>query len=135
MSAFDYITGLLGLNDSNEADGLDILANLLSEREAVMTLDAQYEKPTTNTMGEPTAVFPISLFQEGEEYGAASKEFPLPDSGLDDADAALTQFVADANGIDADDVTFADLAAVQGLTASAELNDEGDIEVAVPSQE
>lgn len=134
MSAITYIKGLLGLNGSDAAeDGLDVLADLLAQREVTLALDAEYAKPTTSTVGEPTAVFPVSLTHEGEDYGAHAKEFPLPDDGLDDAEAALTLFVADATGTAPEDVTFADLSSVEGLTADARLTEGGDIAVDAPS--
>lgn len=133
MSVTGFIKGLFGLNDSEDTeDGLEILADLLAEREATLALDAEYGKPTTNTTGEPTAVFPVTLRHDGEDYGSHTKEFPLPDDGLDDVDAALTQFVADAHGIAPEDVEFADLAAVEGLTADARLEENGDITVEAP---
>lgn len=135
MSAIGYIKGLLGLNDSEEVDGLGVLADLLAEREATLALDAEYGRPTTNTLSEPTAVFPVTLRHEGEDYGGHAKEFVVPDNGLDDTDAALTQFLADARGKDPEDVTFADLAAVEGMTADARLTDNGDIEVDAPQKE
>lgn len=133
MSVTETIAGLFPFGDSgSEAEGIDVLASLLAEREAALNLDAQYAQPTVSTVGEPTAVFPVNLYADEQEYGTTAKEFALPDNGLDDADAALTQFVANARDVDAEDVAFADLAAVEGMYADARLNDEGDIEVDTP---
>lgn len=137
MSALGFIKGLLGLNDSDEVEegGLDILAELLAEREATLALDAEYGQPTTNTLGEPTAVFPATLFHDGEEYGAHVKEFTLPDNGLDDTEAPLTQFVADAHGISPEEADFSDLAAIEGMSADARLTEEGDLVLDAPQAE
>lgn len=133
MSVKETITGLLPFGGSeSETNGIDVLANLLAEREATLALEAQYAEPTVSNVGETTAVFPIDLYADDEDYGLHAKEFPLPDDGLDDADAPLTQFVAEARNVDADNVTFADLAAVEGMYADARLNEQGDIEVDTP---
>lgn len=134
MSLRAKLSALWPFNDSEQEDGLDVLADLLAQREATLALDATYQKPTVSQTGEPTAVFPIYLeTEDGEPYGLHAKEFPLPDDGLEEDDADLTQFVADAHGIDAEDAVFADLAAVAGLEAEARLGEDGELTVDVPS--
>lgn len=120
-----------GSND--QPDGLTVLENLLAERQATLALEAEYGRPTVNMQGEPTAVFPISLFHEGEEYGAHAKEFAVPDNGLDDEDAPLTRFLAVATDQDPSEVTMEDLTAVEGMTAGAALCENGDITVDNPT--
>ena len=130
MSVTGYIAGLLGLNETEEADGLQQLRDLLAEREAELTLEAEYGRPHPNMTDEPTVVFPYSLYTgDGEEYGAGSKEFVIPDNGLNDTDSPLVQFVGRRLGIGPDDVDFEALASVEGTSASAELKENGDVEV------
>lgn len=117
------ITRLFGGNDDAQ-DGLEALQTLLAEREATLTLTARYVRPTVNTQGEPTAVFPITLYQDGEEYGAHAKEFTIPDDGLDEEDAPLTQFLA-RHGIE----SIENLGDIQGVEDSATLKENGEIEV------
>lgn len=128
MSVTDYIP-FLG-NDEVEADGLEQLRDLLAEREAELTLTAEYGRPYPNMTDEPTVVFPYTLVTgDGEDYGAGAKEFVLPDNGLSDADAPLTKFVGKRHGIGPDEVDFDALASVEGTTADAELTERGDVEV------
>lgn len=128
MSVTDYIP-FLG-NDDVEADGLKQLRDLLAEREAELTLTAEYGRPYPNMTNEPTVVFPYTLVtDDGEDYGAGAKEFVLPDNGLDDADAPLTKFVGKRHGIGPDEVDFEALANVEGTSANAELTESGDVEV------
>lgn len=122
-------------SSTDQPDGLDVLASLLAEREATLALDAEYVKPTVNMTGEPTAVFPITLRHESENYGGHAKEFAVPDNGLDDVNAPLTQFLADAHDKATSNVEFADIATVEGMTADARLNDDGEVTVDVPSNE
>jgi len=126
MSAIGYIKGLLGLNDEQQADGLESLKRFLEERQNTLSLTAEYGRPSVNTQGEITAVFPMTLYYDGERYGGHGKEFPLPDSGLSDEDAALTKFL-NAHGIE----SVENLAAIEGETANAVLKDNGEVEVEV----
>lgn len=129
MSLTTQIKAILGLTD-DEVDGLEQLRSLLQEREASLTLEAQYGRPYPNMTDEPTVVFPYTLFTaEGKEYAAGCKEFVLPDNGLEDADAALTKFIGKRHGIGPDEVDFDALAGVEGTTAEATLNESGDVEV------
>lgn len=128
-----YIKSLFGVSNEEETySGLTVLEDLLAEREATLRLEAEYERPTVNTTGEPTAVFPITLFHEGDEYGATVKEFPLPDNGLDELEADLTQFVGEANGLLPEEVMFSDLSSIEGMSAEARLTEEGEIVVDAP---
>lgn len=124
MSAIEYIKGLLGLT-TDDVDGLAALQDALASREAELSLTAEYGRPTISNVGEPTAVFPVSLYHEGEEYGAASKEFALPDNGLAD-DSNLAAFLAE-RGIE--DVS--DLADIEGQTDDATIGANGDLVVGV----
>lgn len=137
MSVLTAIQSLLGIggNEQSSESGLDVLESILAERQAGLDLEAVYEQPSVNTVGETTAVFPVSLYHEGDEYGATSKEFTVPDDGLDDTDAPLTEFVADANNLDGEEVTFTDLRAIEGMTAEAELTEDGEVTVDTPASD
>lgn len=127
MSALNRIKAILGLTtDEAQPDGLAALQNFLAERQARLSLEARYGRPTVNTQGEVTAVFPITLYHDGEEYGAHAKEFPLPDNGLEDEDAALTRFL-DAHGIE----SVENLGDIEGQTEGATLKENGEVEVGV----
>jgi len=63
------IARLFGGNDSGNDDGLAALQALLAERQTNLALTAQYVSPTVNTQGEPTAVFPCTLYHDGAEAG------------------------------------------------------------------
>lgn len=124
MSATERLKALFGLTDSTDPDGLAVLQDLLAERQSRLSLEAEYGRPTVNMQGEPTAVFPISLYHDGDAYGAHSKEFPIPDNGLEDEGAPLTQFLH-AHGIS----SIENLDQIQGETTSATLKDNGEVEV------
>jgi hypothetical protein len=125
MNALEYIKGLMGLTeDEDETDGLEALQNYLAKQEERLSLTAVFARPTIDTQGEPTAVFPVTLLHDGEEYAPHTKEFPIPDDGLDDESAALTQFLAEY-GIESTE----NLGEMQGETASATLKDNGEVEV------
>jgi hypothetical protein len=64
-----------------------------------------------------------------DEYGDGSKEFPLPDNGLADEDAMVVGFLARVHGIAREDVTFDNLAAVEGVATGASLDVNGDLMV------
>lgn len=126
----ERVAALFNRTADAEDPTLATLEELLREREATLDLTAEYGRPTPNLQDEPTAVFPYTLFDgDGEEYGTGAKEFPLPDNGLEADDSALAEFVAKRHGISAEEVEFADLAAVEGTTAPATLNDDGDVVV------
>lgn len=130
MSVTNYLAGLLGLNDTEEPNGLDQLRDLLAEREAELTLSAEYGRPHPNMSEEPTVVFPYTLYTgNGEEYGAGAKEFIIPDNGLTDTESPLVKFVGKRHGISPEDVNFEALASVEGTSADAELKENGDVEV------
>jgi hypothetical protein len=124
-----YLNALLGyFTEDDEPDELEQLYQMLQSRQQTLGLEAQYGRPYPNTTNEPTVDFPYTLYTaEGEEYGAGVKEFVLPDNGLDDHDSNLVQFVAAQHGIDANQVTFDDVAAVEGEYDTAELTDSGDV--------
>lgn len=131
MNATTTIKAILGLTDDEEADGLEQLRDLLAVREAELSLTAEYGRPHPNTQDKPTTVFPYTLIdQNGDEYGAGSKEFVIPDDGLEDADSALATFIGKRLGVSPEEVDFDALVNVEGTTASAELNESGDVEVA-----
>ena len=124
-----FVMGLLDpLRSTDGPDELEQLYNLLQSRQQTLGLEAQYERPYPNMTNEPTVDFPYTLYTaEGAEYGAGVKEFVLPDNGLDDIDSNLVEFVATQHGIAPEEVTFDDLAAVEGQYDTATLNDEGDV--------
>lgn len=115
---------LFGGSDDGNDDGLAALQRLLEDRQTNLSLTAVYGRPTVSMQGEQTAVFPCTLYHDGEEYGAHVKEFTIPDGGLDDEDAPLTQFL-ERHGI----TTIQDIGAIEGAEERATLNDKGDIEV------
>jgi hypothetical protein len=124
MSAVAKLKALLGLTDSTEQDGLEVLQGFLEERQARLSLEAVYGRPTVNTQGEVTAIFPITLYHEDERYAEHAKEFPLPDDGLEDDSAPLTKFLNE-HGI----TSVESLGDIQGQTDNAVLKDNGEIEV------
>lgn len=125
MSALEYLKGLIGLtNDEDETGGLEALQNYLSKQEERLSLTAVFARPTIDTQGEPTAVFPAALFHDGEEYARHAKEFPIPDDGLSDESAALTQFLSEY-GIE----SVENLGDIQGQSAGATLKENGEVEV------
>lgn len=135
MSVTAIIAGLLPAFGSTDEDdglqGLEGLRQLLKEREAELTLTATFGEPRPNMTDEPTVQFPYDLHTgEGVLYGTGMKEFSLPDNGLNDAESNLVQFLGNTVAADADSVDFESLAAVEGLTAEARVNENGDIEVA-----
>jgi hypothetical protein len=117
------LTRLFGGND-DETDGLAALQSALAERQTTLDLSAEYERPTINRQGEPTAMFPCTLYEGGEPYGAHAKEFAIPDNGLDDEDAPLTRFL-NRYGIE----SIEDLGSIQGTETTATLKDNGEVEV------
>lgn len=131
MSMTQRIKAILGLTDeaSTDTDEIEQLRELLAEREAELNLGAEYGRPHPNMEGEPTVVFPYSIYNDGNEYGAGAKEFLLPDDGLGDTEAPLVKFVGKRHGIGPDEVDFEALANVEGTTADAFLNDDGDVVV------
>jgi len=69
------------------------------------------------------------MTSDGDEYGTGSKEFALPDDGLNASTAPLVRFIKQRHGIQTGDVDFEALASVEGTTAPAELNEDGDVKV------
>lgn len=133
MSLFDYIPFIGDTSQAQPTDGAEALNELLRQREETLDLTAVFHQPVANIQDEPTALLPYTLVDRyGDDYGAGTKEFPLPDKGFDDNEAALTQFVARAIGIAPEDTVRADLFAVEGTEAPAEINDDGDITVPMP---
>lgn len=123
---FKTLKALFGFGSTEEPTtcGLADLQALLHEREATLKLTAEYGTPTVSKQGEPTAVFPITLYHEGSEYGAHAKEFLIPDAGLSDEDAPLTKFL-NAHGV----TSIGELRSIEGMTDNAELDEAGDINV------
>lgn len=119
----NYLRGLLGGSD-DEQDGLEALQALLADRETTLRLTAQYGRPTVDGQGETTAIFPTTLYHDGEEYGKHYKEFALPDNGLQDSDEPLTRFL-NSHGIS----SIEELGDIQGMTDEARLTEGGDIVV------
>lgn len=122
MSVRATIARWLGLTD--EADGLEILQDYLAAQQAVAQYEVEYGRPTINTLGEPTAQFPYTIYDDGVAYGSGVKEFPVPDNGLDDTSAPLVRFLH-SHSIS----TVEDLGAIEGQRDSAELTESGDLEV------
>lgn len=129
---FGILSRLFGSND-DESTGLDALETVLTKQEATLDLRAEYQEPQFSGKSDDTAVFPYVTFDGDDLYAVNTKEFPIPDGGLEAADSDLVQFLADANGIDAEDVTFDDLANIQGMTANADISDDGEIVAETPS--
>lgn len=128
MSVLQQLRSALGLGSTE--DGFEQLRQLLLEREATLELTATYGQPYADMQGEPTAVFPYTTFTtDGDVYRVGQKEFVIPDSGLDESDSALAQFVAKRLGISTSAVDFDALASVEGTEASATLNEDGDVVV------
>lgn len=126
MSLRERISDLFN-RTNDDTDELELIRELLAEREAELVLEAEYGKPSPNMTDEPTIVFPYTLFtQDGTRYGTGSKEFRLPDDGLD-GDSPLCTFVAKRHGIETDAVGFEELVGVAGTTTSAELSESGNV--------
>jgi len=123
------LSRLFGGNDNSGAD-IEVLRDLLMEREATLDLTAVYGEPSANTQGEPTAAFPYTTYSDRSKYSKGAKEFVIPDDGLSDTDGPLVQFIAKRHGIAPEDVDFGALAGVEDTEASADLNDDGDVVVA-----
>lgn len=123
MSITDFITRLLGRGEET-ADGFEQLQQYLEAQQAVAQFEVEYGRPTISTLGEPTAQFPYTIYDDGVSYGAGAKEFPIPDNGMQDTGAPLTRFLH-AHSIS----TVGDLGAIEGQRDSAELTDGGDLEV------
>lgn len=119
---FGYIKSLFGGND--ETSGIDALKELLEERERTLNLHAEYQEPTADLNGEPTAVFPYVVYQDDTVYRVGVREFPIPDGGVEEG-TPLAEFLGEAS-IDA-------LDEVEGSTAEAILEESGEISVGVPN--
>lgn len=133
MSLTDYVP-FYGNTTEEEAPTLEALEAMFRKREATLDLTAEFHQPNGNAMDEPTAVFPYTLLDaEGEVYGTGCKEFIVPDNGFKDDDANVTEFVGGLTDTPASEVGIAALRAIEGSTADAELNDDGDIIVNVPN--
>lgn len=120
--------GLLNwlFGDSNdEVNETSLLVNELAARERSLSLTAEYDAPTMSEVGETTAVFPYTLYNDGQQYGRDTREFLIPDDGLAAEDSPLVQFVADKTGVPAEEVQPVDVAAVEGCTTECELNEHG----------
>jgi hypothetical protein len=127
MSLRERISDLFN-RTNDDTDELELIRELLAEREAELVLEAEYGRPYPNMTEEPTVVFPYTLFtSDGDVYGAGSKEFRIPDDGLSNGTSNLAQFIAERQDIEADEVSFTDLASVDGTTANAELAETGDV--------
>lgn len=125
MIGIAYLKRLFGAgSDAEDENGLEKLQAYLERQAATLNLVARYEEPTLDTRGEPTAVFPMTLYHDGEVYAKHSKEFPIPDDGLDDESAPLTAFLR-AHNIQ----SVADIGAIEGAEANARLLDNGEVEV------
>jgi hypothetical protein len=132
MSVIDRITSLFGSNDT-DAPTVEALESLFREREATLELTAEFHLPNPNMTDEPTAVFPYTLLDsDGDVYGSGAKEFVIPDNGFEDDNAAVTEFIGGVTDTTPANVGVGALHAVEGGTASATLNDAGDIIVEVP---
>lgn len=129
MSVKARIYDLFGRSD-DPTDGIELIKELLAEREAELTLEAEYGKPYPNMTGRPTVVFPYTLYTtDGDEYGTGSKEFALPDDGLKDSTSPLVSFIKRVHEIQTGEVSVEYLAAVEGTTESAYLDADGDIKL------
>ena len=118
--------GLLDRFDNDDdANETSVLMAELAARERSLNLTAEYEAPTMSEVGETTAVFPYTLYHDGETYGRDTREFVIPDNGLADTDSPLVQFVAKKHGIAPEDVTPTAVAEIEGYTADAELDADG----------
>jgi len=125
MTLADYIP-FIG-TDKDEPT-TETLAELFRQREATLDLTAAFHQPEGNTLNEPTAVFPYTLYDSGgEPYGTGTKEFIIPEDGFTDNDAFVTLFVGYLTDTDTEDVGVETLGAVEGSESPAELTDAGDI--------
>jgi hypothetical protein len=115
---------------AEQTDPIEELRRLFDERESTLHLEATYGLPRPDMQGEPTVVFPYTVFDgDGEPYGSGSKEFIIPDDGMAERGSALVDFLAKRHDITRENVTFDHLIAIEGTTAEASLNTEGDIVV------
>lgn len=132
MSVLARIADLFDRSD-DPTDGLELIRELLAEREAELALEAEYGRPHPNMTDEPTIAFPYTIYtKDGKKYSSGVKEFRLPDDGLSDSTAPLVRFIKERHGSDTiqtGDVDFEALANVEGTTAPAKLNEEGDLVV------
>lgn len=121
---------LFSSNETTSEEDLATLQNLLAEREAELHLSAVFGSPKPNLDGEPTAVFPYEIQQDGETYANGRKEFVIPDDGLNDPEADLTKFIARQHGIGPSEVDFGALADVEGNSAEIEHDEFGNFLIA-----
>lgn len=131
MALADYIP-FVGDTDDDQPT-TELLEDLFRERENTLDLSVQFDLPEPNTIDEPTAVFPYTIYDDGEVYGTGSKEFPIPDNGFADNDANVTRFIAAVTDTAPEDVGVEALYAVEGVTLDAELTDSGNVEPQIPS--
>lgn len=125
MSALSALRGLIPSFDSgDDLSGVEGLRVLLEQQMGGISLEAEYGEPTFDTVGEPTAVFPYTVYQDGSTYRTGAKEFVVPDNGLNDSDSDLVAFL-EAHGV----FGLEDLEAIEGQRDSAQLTEGGDIEV------
>lgn len=111
-------------------DETEHLRRLFECKHAKLNLSAVYGRPYPNTDDQTTVVFPYTLeTSDGSEYGAGAKEFILPDDGLNDTEAPLTQFLAARFNIEPEDVEFEHVTKVAGSTADARFDEDGDVRV------
>ncbi|WP_226041241.1 hypothetical protein [Natrinema sp. DC36] len=129
------LKALFGIGGTETQSGLEQLADILNKRESTLALSAVYREPQPDQMGEETIVFPATLYHDGEIYGTTQREFTIPDDGLDEADSPLAAFVAEANGVDAAEVTFDHVANIEGMTADADIDSFGQVVVNTPNSE
>lgn len=129
MSILQRLKQAVGMASDDGKSDIELLRDLLREREASLSLTAVYGQPRPNMTDEPTVVFPYSLYTaDGEHYGNGQKEFVLPDNGLEE-DSNLTAFISIQAGADMDSVTFEDLLDVEGTESNADIDYFGDVEV------
>lgn len=129
MALTDYFPFL---GDTDEQPTTEMLEDLFRERESTLDLTVVFGLPEPNTVDEPTAVFPYTIFDGGEVYGSGSKEFPIPDNGFADDSANVTTFVGAVTDTAPTNVGVNTLYSVEGVQLDAELNEIGNVEPRIP---
>lgn len=117
-------------DSSNDTNGTDFLKTYLEKQENTLSLEAEFAEPAINMVGEPTAIFHLDTYHDGEQYGYEAREFVIPDNGLEDADSPLAQFMSRALGDNADDLSRDNIDDLEGVTADASLKANGNYELA-----
>ena len=102
MNLIESIRNLLfGEDTEQEPSGFEQLKEALRTPPQSVELEAAYGLPTIDTQASNTAVFPVDVFDQNDEYYTEiSLEFDIPSDGLEGADD-LQEFLAakDIDGV------------------------------------